>query len=132
MVRRLHHIAIGALDVEHVAQFYREVFSLPELARHHDETAGTLRSIWLGVDDTILMIERATTQRGRVDGVGAGPFITVFRSTKDERTLLEERISSSGGRIEERTAFTSYTRDPEGNRVGFSTWPEPSSSTSVP
>ena len=128
MVRQIHHIAIGALDVERVAQFYRDVFSLPEAARHLDE-AGTLRSIWLGAAEAIVMIERARAPRAHVDGVASGPFITVFRTTLGERVLLEERIEALGGSIEQHTTFTSYARDPEGNRVGFSTWPEPSSSS---
>jgi catechol 2,3-dioxygenase-like lactoylglutathione lyase family enzyme len=122
MARRLHHIAIGALDVERLADFYGDLFSLPEVARHRDDM-GHLRSIWLGMADGVLMIERTVATRPRVDGVGAGPFITVFHTTTDERTLLEQKCESLAAPVEERTTFTSYTRDPEGNRVGFSTWP---------
>ena len=46
--RALHHLALGARDVERVASFYLDLFGLPELARHHD-AAGELRSVWLGL-----------------------------------------------------------------------------------
>lgn len=122
MARRIHHIAIGALDVETVARFYREAFGLMERTRHAD-AAGALRSIWLDAEDTLLMIERALAPRARVDGVVSGPFIVVFAVDASERAALEDRLGAMGAPIEERTRFTSYTRDPEGNRVGFSSWP---------
>jgi len=125
MPRRIHHIAIGALDVERVARFYREALGLTERASHVD-AGGALRSIWLDADDAIVMIERAAEARARVDGVAAGLFIVVFAVGARERATLEGRLAGMGVEIEERTRFTSYARDPEGNRFGFSSWPEPS------
>ena len=119
----LHHIALGARDVEGVAQFYRDVFGLTELGRHLDD-AGHLRSIWLDLGDSILMVERTEEGRRRVEGVGAGPFLLAFSIRPGERSQVEARLEARGAPIEERTDFSSYARDPEGNRVAISHYPQ--------
>ena len=120
---RLHHLALGARDVEGVAKFYCHFGGLAERARHFDE-AGHLRSIWLELDGAILMIERTTASPLRVDGVGSGPFLLAFTVDASERARVEAELRTLGHSIDARTDFTTYTRDPEGNRVGFSHYPE--------
>ncbi|MBI3200480.1 MAG: VOC family protein [Myxococcales bacterium] len=122
MPRSLHHIALGAHDVEGVAAFYRRVFGLPEVARHHLESGG-LRSIWLASGETLLMIERTEEPTRQVSGVGAGPFLLAFSVTPDERAALEHELERAAAPIEERTLHSSYVRDPEGNRVAISHYP---------
>jgi glyoxylase I family protein len=124
MTRGLHHIALGARDVEGVARFYAEIFELDEVARHKDE-AGELRSIWLDLGGPILMVERTHQGARAVQGIGAGPFLLAFSVVPAERGAVEERLRARGAAIEERSAFTSYARDPEGNRVAVSHYPEP-------
>jgi catechol-2,3-dioxygenase len=116
----LHHIALGAQNVELVAAFYAQIFVLPERTRHHYDD-GRLRSIWLDMGGIVLMIEHTDHLPRRVDGVGAGPFLLAF-SVEDsqERAALESKLAQRGVEIEERTDFTSYVRDPEGNRVAVS------------
>lgn len=122
--RRLHHLALGARDVARVAGFYRDVLGLEERARHDDD-AGRLRSIWLALgDDTVLMVERTEQPLRRVDGVGAGPFLLALACTPTEREALESALERAGSFIESRTAYTSYARDPEGNRVAISHYPK--------
>lgn len=116
---RLHHLAIGAVNVEKTSMFYSEAFALPLLKRHLYED-GSLRSIWLALDEAILMIEHTEFTREQVDGVGSGPFLVAFRVAENERTALEERLVALGSPIEARTAATSYARDPEGNRIAIS------------
>ncbi len=120
---RLHHVALGARDVERLARFYAEVFGLPELARHHD--GGELRSVWLDLDGTILMIERSRDEARRVQGIGAGPFLLAFGVRDGEREQWESRLAVAGAPIESRTAHTAYARDPEGNRIAISDYPHP-------
>jgi catechol 2,3-dioxygenase-like lactoylglutathione lyase family enzyme len=122
---RLHHLALGSADVARLAAFYREVFALREVARHEDDD-GRVRSIWLEVGDALLMIERSAASRDRVVGIGAGLFLLALRVDVRERRRLEAELAARGHAIEERTAYTSYTRDPDGNRVAFSHHPEPS------
>jgi catechol 2,3-dioxygenase-like lactoylglutathione lyase family enzyme len=119
----LHHVALGARDVARVAAFYRDVLGLRELARH-DDVSG-LRSVWLDLDGALFMIERTSEPARAVAGVGAGPFLLAFRCRPEERGVLEARLAAAGSVIEARSAFSSYARDPEGNRIAVSHHPEP-------
>lgn len=120
----LHHVALGTRDVEGLARFYRELLGLSEVQRHQDEQ-GALRSIWLELGGAWLMIERTQEAPRRVEGVGSGPFLLAFRVTRAARSQLEQELSTRGHDIEARTAFTSYSRDPDGNRFAISHYPEP-------
>lgn len=121
---RLHHIALGAHNVERVAHFYRDQLGLTEIKRHFTQE-GRLRSIWLDLGGAILMVEATSAAPHRVEGIGHGPFIVVVQIEESERLLWENRLVMAGFAIEDRTTYTSYTRDPEGNRVGFSFYPLP-------
>jgi glyoxylase I family protein len=121
---KLHHIAVGSGDVARLAEFYRDLFGLKELTRHLD-AAGALRSIWVDLGGTILMIEHTHESPRPVAGIGAGPFLLAFRVSPAERERLERELVSRGHTIDSRTAFTSYCRDIDGNRIGLSHYPDP-------
>lgn len=123
--RSLHHVALGSADVERLAAFYRDVVGLAELARHLD-AEGVLRSIWLNLGGPILMIERTGAAPRRVEGVGSGPFLLAFAVLPSERLELEAALVANGQHIEGRTAFTSYSRDVDGNPIAFSHYPDTS------
>ena len=53
-----------------------------------------------------------------------GVFLIAFEVSPAQRRLLEQRLEAQGARIEQRTEFTSYARDPEGNRIAISHFPE--------
>lgn len=125
---RLHHVAVGSRDVERLARFYGELFSLAEARRHHDEQ-GALRSIWLDLEGTWLMIEHSLEPPRVVNGIGSGPFLLALSVYQGERQRLERELEARGHTIESRTSFTSYTRDPDGNRVAFSHYPNPASNS---
>jgi glyoxylase I family protein len=122
-VPALHHLALGARDVGRVAAFYRDLLGLAELRRQASE-GGELRAIWLELGDAILMIEHTDEPPRCVDGVGAGPFLIALRVTPGERPAVEERLGRVGHAVESRTRHSSYVRDPEGNRVALSHYPE--------
>jgi catechol 2,3-dioxygenase-like lactoylglutathione lyase family enzyme len=115
----LRHIAVGASDVQRVALFYSEVFGLRELTRHLFAD-GQIRSIWLNLDGAILMIEKTERTRELVQGVESGLFLLAFAIEASKRAGLEQLLESMGHRIEARTQHTSYSRDPEGNRIAIS------------
>lgn len=120
---RLHHIGLGARDVDVVAQFYQEVLDLEECGRHLYGD-GRLRSVWLDTGGVILMIEHTGKRRKNVEGVGAGPFLLAFTVEDDAaREQMEARLAERGAEIESRTEYSSYFRDPEGNRVAVSYYP---------
>jgi catechol-2,3-dioxygenase len=111
--------------VERVSRFYREALELAEVDRHLDDS-GVLRSVWLQLGGgTLLMVERSEAGRGRVDGVGAGLFLLALHIEPAERAPLERRLAAHGAPIESRSAYSSYARDPEGNRIAISHYPAP-------
>lgn len=118
----LHHVALGARDVERVATFYRDLLGLPEVVRHH-QPDGTLRSVWLDLGGPVLMIERTEEPPRPVAGVGAGLFLLALARTPEECEVCELALAAAGIRVESRTAHTRYFRDPEGNRVAVSAHP---------
>lgn len=115
----LHHLALGAQDVEVVASFYKHAFHLSELRRHQEES-GKLRSIWLDMGGAVLMVEQTPLVRPRVEGLQTGVFLLAFSVPAAERQAVEARLTSLGAPPETRTEFTTYFRDPEGNRVAVS------------
>jgi glyoxylase I family protein len=117
----LHHLALGARDVAAVSSFYRDQLGLPEVRRHHRQD-GTLRSIWLALGASVLMIERCE-ETTPPSFMRPGLFLIAFRVAKSDRLALERRLEASGHPIESRTTHTSYARDPEGNRVAISEHP---------
>jgi len=121
---RLHHIALGACDLETVAAFYRDLLGLREVARHH-EPGGRLRSVWLDLGGPVLMIEATAEPPRPVRGVGAGPFLLALAHHPPERDMLVRSLARSGFPVESRTGHTIYLRDPEGNRVAVSSYPLP-------
>lgn len=121
MTPSLHHVALGSRDVAALARFYAALLNIAERQRHLDEH-GELRSVWLDLAGVLLMIERAApaAERPRVEGVGLGPFLLAFRADAAGRKAFEERAEGLGASIESRSPYTSYLRDPEGNRVAVS------------
>ena len=124
---RLHHVALGAREVEEVAAFYRDLLGLREV-RRNDAADGRLRSIWLDLGGALLMVERTARPPRHVVGVGAGPFLVSLAVTEAELSDLEGVLAGAGFPVESRTAHTIYVRDPEGNRVGLSCYPVPQTS----
>ena len=113
----LHHLALGADDVESLAAFYRDVVGLPETTRHHYED-GSLRSIWLAVGDGVLMVEPAEQGRRDVPHHSGGLFLMAFKMSPEQRKAVEDKLEA-----ESQTEHTRYFRDPEGNRFAISDFP---------
>ncbi|HEU4583309.1 MAG TPA: VOC family protein [Polyangiaceae bacterium] len=120
---RLHHLALGTSQVEGLARFYRELFGLPEVARH-SSSDGTLRSVWLDLGGALLMVEHSSSEARHIEAVGQGLFLIAFRVSPAERSRLERALESRGYPIESRTTYSSYSRDPDGNRIAISHYPE--------
>ena len=120
----LHHLALGTRDVGRLATFYREVLELREVARHA-HADGTLRSVWLDLGGPVLMIEHTTQAPRAVSGIGAGMFLIALTVPPSLREAAEKRLEVAGCALESRTEFTSYARDPDGNRIALSAYPLP-------
>jgi len=49
--------------------------------------------------------------------------LTCFAVASGEHRDVSRRLEAAGGRVEARTAYTIYFRDPDGRRVGVSSFP---------
>ncbi len=118
----LHHLALGTRDVERLARFYIDVLELREVTRHlHPD--GALRSVWLDLGGSLLMIEPTLDPPRTVVGVGSGPFLIAVSVSEGQRPAFEARLELAGSVVESRSEFTSYARDPDGNRIALSAYP---------
>jgi catechol 2,3-dioxygenase-like lactoylglutathione lyase family enzyme len=126
MVRGFHHLAIQCADLDSCERFYRDLLGLPVVQRGAD-AEGRERSVWLGLGEgTFLALERAgeaPVERPWSDG-RAGLHLVALRIEPGQRAAWEQRLAAAGVEVVQRTRWTLYLRDPEGNRVGLSHHPE--------
>ncbi|MCK6547707.1 VOC family protein [Myxococcota bacterium] len=135
----IHHLALKTSDVERLAAFYTGVLGLTELRRFTNDRG--VRSIWLALGTSILMIERsdaacAGTSGPLSDGTGdpkarfihdpPGLHLAALSMAPADRAAWRARFEGAGLGIVHETAYTLYVLDPDGNRVGLSSYPEPS------
>lgn len=124
MPSTLHHVALKARDPRRLAPFYRDVLGLPELARHVDESG--LRSVWLDLGGTVLMVERSDAPGETTPKLGDPPglHLLAFRIEPGERQAWVQRLEALGLPLQEETAHSVYFRDPEGHRFALSHYPD--------
>jgi len=125
MVQGFHHVALRCADLERCERFYRDLLGLTVAHRWPTED-GRDRSVWLGVGDGFLMLERAGGSPG-IEPWGstrAGLHLVALRIAPEARATVEARLAVAGVEVVHRSRWTIYVRDPEGNRVGLSHYPE--------
>ena len=132
-MRGLHHLAIQVRDLVAMERFYREVLGLAELRRWPDASGKSERSVWLDAGDGAfialeLVAGGATAAEDEARGTQPGLHLVALGIERASRADWERRLAEASIAIERRTAFTLYVRDPEGNRVGLSHWPEEAAS----
>jgi glyoxylase I family protein len=124
----VHHVAIQVRDLAAATAFYRDVLGLTEQRRWPAADGAGDRSVWLDLGGgAFLALER-------VDGAPAaeeawlstapGLHLLALRVSPAARREWEARFATAGVAIVHRTAYTLYVRDPEGNRIGLSHWPD--------
>ncbi len=129
----LHHLAVVVADLARAERFYVGVLGLP-VDRRWDDDAGVHRSTWVRLGDAFLALERAsppsrttdtrTAEPRRSDGA-PGFHCVALRIERSAREQVRARLEAHGHRVERESAYTLYVRDPDGNLVGFSHWPDP-------
>ena len=127
MVHGFHHLAIQCADLDRCERFYREVLGLA-VTRRWPGADGRDRSVWLDLGGGgFLALERAgEPPAGRPwTDPHAGLHLLALRIKAGERAAIEARLGAAGVEVAERTGWTLYLRDPEGNRIGLSHHPEP-------
>lgn len=131
----INHIALGALDPVGLAGFYEGVLGL--VRRHEARDERGVRAVWLDLGASgVLMIERSSRSQTagvssarEADDVPAGPpppggFFFALNIKRESLAEHEARLAGAGVIILQRSDYTIYFRDPEGNRVGLS-WFDP-------
>ena len=111
----VHHIALRVRDCALSARFYEQAFGLRETRRIESE--GRARAVWLLAGDVVLMLEFALRGEGPVEGSGHALIFTT-----PDLAAAEERFRSLGIAVTDRTPYTLYVSDPDGHRVGASTF----------
>lgn len=115
----VHHVAVVVRDLGRAEAFYSGLLGLPVVARHADQ-AGLPRAVWVDLGGgAFLAVERE-------DGGGAsGPHCLALSIPPSDRAAWATRLESAGFPICKQTSFTIYARDPDGNLVGLSHYPDP-------
>jgi hypothetical protein len=122
----VHHLAIAVRDLPATASFYQDVLGLPVLRRWPaTDGAPTDRSVWLDLGaGAFLALERTAAGVPERDDQVPGLQLLALRIAVAARAEWERSFARSDVPIVRRTAYTIYVRDPEGNRIGLSHWPD--------
>lgn len=110
----VHHLAFRTLNLPQLVAFYRDVLRLPP-----GRTQPSY-SQWFVLGPTRLMIELA--DEDEVPMPGGLDLALCVPVTAAEQAALVARLAAAGTPIEARTAATVYFRDPDGRRLGASTY----------
>ena len=130
-VRGHHHLAIQVKDLAGAVRFYSEVLGLKVARRWpHDDGRPGERSVWLSVGqgEEFIALEACDVDRLPTpfrDPHG-GLHLLALRIPAQDRGAWERRLNELAIEIVHRTRWTLYLRDPEGNRIGLSHYPDES------
>jgi hypothetical protein len=121
----VHHLAVVVADLARAERFYAGVLGLPVLRRWED-AEGNPRSVWLALGEgAFLAVERAETPDGaRRSDTAPGFHCMALGIRPEERESWRARLAAQGFAVERESPYTLYTRDPDGNLVGLSHFPE--------
>ena len=112
---RVHHIAFRTDDLAALERFYADVIGLAVSRRNE-------KSIWLDAAGSIVMLERRGASEPRIDR--ASLEMVAFTVPAGSGASLETKLRSASIAIESRTPYTLYVRDPDGRRIGLSSYPQ--------
>jgi catechol 2,3-dioxygenase-like lactoylglutathione lyase family enzyme len=114
---RVHHLAFRTSDLQRLERFYVDALGLAVVRRQEQ------RSVWLDAGGTFVMLElRDEDEPAHPAG---SKELVAFTIAPDTRALYTDRLGKAGVEIEGSTEFTLYVRDPDGRRIGLSSYPAP-------
>lgn len=121
----VHHLAVLVGDLGRAERFYVDVLGCAVERRWEDDRGGP-RSVWVSLGSSaFLALELSSDRRAaRADGA-PGWHCVALRIEPAARPEWLERLREHGVTVERESAFTVYFRDPDGNLLGLSHWPEP-------
>lgn len=108
----IHHIAIGTPHPSHLARFYLQIPGSKKIQEFYYES-GEVRSVWIGFGPVILMLEEGEKQ---------SPRALVFSFSESDRSEWIQFLNHVT--IQNRTDYTAYFLDIDGNLLGVSQYPE--------
>lgn len=114
---RVHHLAFRTGDLERLERFYVDALGLAVIRRND------ARSVWLDAGGTIVMLELRGPDEPAIDA--ASKEMVAFAVDPVARALYTDRLARAGVSVEASTDFTLYVRDPDGRRIGLSSYPAP-------
>jgi catechol 2,3-dioxygenase-like lactoylglutathione lyase family enzyme len=122
----IHHLAVKVVDLPRAEAFYVGVLGLPVLRRWPMANGQGERSLWLDLGaGAFLALERADRIGYDKGEDAAGFHLVALHIVPSEREAWIAKLAQAGHSVYHQTDFTIYVRDPEGNRIGLSHWPEP-------
>jgi catechol 2,3-dioxygenase-like lactoylglutathione lyase family enzyme len=122
----VHHIAVKAVDLPAMERFYCDVLGLSVVRRWPAPEGDGDRSLWLDLGaGAFLALERAGQLRSPLGEEEPGLHMLALRITREERTAWLDKVGRAGVAVYRQTDYTIYIKDPEGNRIGLSHWPDP-------
>lgn len=124
----VHHLAIATPEPRRLAAFYSSVLGLAELRVWHDDQQ-QLRSVWLGLGEAVLMIERGTSANarpppGEFHAKAQGLHLFALRIAVSDREQWRARLAQHGVAIESESAYSLFFYDADGNRIALSHFPD--------
>jgi catechol 2,3-dioxygenase-like lactoylglutathione lyase family enzyme len=122
----VHHLAVTVRDLDRAEAFYTSLLGLPVL-RRWDDAAGAPRSVWLGLaGGAFLAVEKAAADAPLAarEPPPPGWHCVVLGIPRAEREAWCAKLAAAGVAVERETAYTLFVRDPEGNLLGLSHWPD--------
>ena len=130
----IHHLAVVVKSLARAEHFYASVVGLRVIERRMDDD-GYPRAIWLelgavstaGGAGAFLALEKARVEAPTRVDEAPGWHCVAFAIARGERERWRERLQRAGHRVERESPFSIYTRDPDGNLVAFSHYPEAAS-----
>ena len=111
---QLHHLAFRTPQLERLCRFYETLFNWKPV----HEQAGYSR--WYRLGALTLMIEMAAAGEPPLP-TGSGEFFCL-RVSVEEKVAFRARLQSLGVALEDATEHTLYFRDPDGRRIGVSSY----------
>ncbi len=104
----IHHIAIGTNNLEEMISFYEKLPNLVKEKINYYKNK-TIRSVWFKAEQNLIMIEKIKIKKA--------PHALVFNY------ISMTEIIKLNINIKKKTDYTYYFHDPDGNLLGFSSYP---------
>lgn len=123
----IHHVAIQVHDLGPIVRFYETVLRLSRYTERLNDD-GTLRSVWLAIGPARLVLEQVAGDvhedaEFRTDTPGL--HVLALQIDVADREGWRTHLKKQGVRIVQETAYSLFFRDPEGNRLAVTHYPDP-------